>query len=49
MNKEKLSKRWEEFDTDKLVDAAINGNGDKDLIAEANNLMKETQDARESE
>ena len=44
-----LSDRWQQIDTEALVNAAISGNGDPELLREAKELMEKTIEAREAE
>lgn len=49
MEKENLNERWEHFDTEALVKAAIDGGGDKNLIDEAKVLIEDTIEARKDD
>ena len=42
MDKKELSKRWENIDTEALVEAAITGNGKGEALTEARKLMEDT-------
>lgn len=46
MSIDELSKRWENFDTEGLVNAAVSGEGNKETVKEARKLMDETIRAR---
>ena len=37
-----LSDRWQQINTEALVEAAISGNGDPELLQEVKELMEET-------
>lgn len=43
---EDLSKRWEEFDIERFVEAVFKG-GDREIAEEAKDLMEKTIEARD--
>jgi len=47
--KKELNQRWEDMNVEELVDAAVNGNGNPEMIQEAKELMEETIENRDKE
>jgi hypothetical protein len=49
MGNKTLSNRWAEMDVEALVEAAVDGNGDPEMIQEAKELMETTIASRDEE
>lgn len=49
MDNKNMSTRWAHFDTERFVEAAIKGPGDRELIQEAKDLMEATIASRDEE